>query len=158
MLPLVRQLLCQQRMDGLTRMLDRDFHHLLALVDAALRHASEADGEGAAQALALLRMRLRRRVELEAQLFASLERALDDLAFAPTASLRREHAALMDLLAVVERDFERRDWLAADGDLREIKAALRTHDGEARCTLHPLLDHLDLDGTPAMAVPTPELA
>jgi hypothetical protein len=141
-------------MQGLTSRLDRDFQHALALLEGALRHVSRGDGDGAAELLALLCRRLRRRVELEDRLFLSLELALHDLAFAPTACLRREHAALMSLLAVVERAFERRDWNAAAGDLRELRAALRTHDGEQRRALHPLFDHLDLRSTPSALQPS----
>jgi hypothetical protein len=137
-------------MDGVKRMLDRDFQRGLALLDAALRRVQRGDGDGAAPSLAQLCSHLRRRIELEEeQLFVALEFALHDLAFAPTACLRREHEAILCLLAIVESDFERRDWAAADGDLRELRAALRTHDGEERRTIHPLLGHLPLRLAPA---------
>jgi iron-sulfur cluster repair protein YtfE (RIC family) len=123
--------------------LHRDSRRALALLGALSRGLSDGDGDGAREVMGLLSLRLRRRFTLEEEhLYPALESALGDPRFSPTARMRREHEAIRDLLTTLERDLAHDRWWAADGNLRELEAALRTHLREEEHVLHPLFENL----------------
>jgi hypothetical protein len=104
------------------------------------RYVEERAGERAGDAFTTLAGRLRERIQLEEEkLFPAIERLVGDEHFALTERMRRQHAVLLDLVTGIMDSLNTGAWHAAAGDLRELKAALRTHMDEERRVLMPIL-------------------
>jgi hypothetical protein len=110
---------------------------LQSLVD---RYVEERSGTRAGDAIDTLADRLRERIQLEEEkLFPAIERLVGDKDFALTARMRRQHLVLLDLVTGIQESLNTGAYDAAAGDLRELKAALRTHMDEERRVLMPIL-------------------
>jgi hemerythrin-like domain-containing protein len=148
-------------MRNLLTALARDHHRTLSLI-AAAQH--ELARDGAVPSLAEVGRALRSHLRTEEEvIFTAIEALVDDPKFHVTATLRREHQALRELFAGVEAAVATDNRAGAIGDLRELAAAIATHERKEHQVLYPMAERLgDSDGsdlaaaalsrTPAFAV------
>jgi hypothetical protein len=138
------------------RAIRRDSDRLVALCIVTARKAEAREHAALEVAFTKLAEALRRRLHFEEdELFPRIEHAVSEPVFAITARMRRQHRALVELLAEVEAAIGAGRLEAALFDLRELEAALRTHiDAEARA-LSPGLGALGSDGASLLAALEP---
>lgn len=126
-------------MRSLLHAFHRDHHHLMALVGAT-RQALEDGGD--ASALDALARRLRRHLRIEEEvLFGAVDRVVQDPRYPITATLRREHDVLRELLADCEHALAAGNRAGAAGNLRELEVSLRLHEHKEAQVLYPMAEH-----------------
>ncbi len=135
-----------------------DLFQVIGLIEAAKEElASGRDRES--PALDRLARRLRNHLRLEEELiFPAVERQVQDPEFRLTATLRREHQAIRALLAEVERDLAHDNRAGAVGTLRELLAALHTHEQKERQALFPIAGRVLEESDPALVALLGEVA
>ncbi len=120
--------------------LARDHQRTLHLI-AAAQHELARGGKVPSLTEVGRALRTHLRVE-EVVIFTAIEALIDDPQFHVTATLRREHQALRALFAGIEAALaaDNRAW--AIGDLRELAAAITTHERKEHQVLYPMAERL----------------
>jgi iron-sulfur cluster repair protein YtfE (RIC family) len=137
-------------MRPLLQAFSRDHSHLLALAAAARRELAGPPAPGS-PCFAALALRLRRHLRFEEDLlFPAIERLVGDPDFHLTATLRREHQLLRRLLGDVEEALVLHNHAGALGNLFELEAAMRTHEGKEQRVLYPMADRVTVASERAM--------
>jgi len=127
-------------METLGRALTREARLIEGLQTVVARYVADADSKAASAALDSLAHRLRQRIHTEETLlFPAIEARFGE-DFEPTQRMRREHVAILDLLAKIEAAMTAKNLPAVEGDLYEFKAALHTHHEEEARVIFPLLE------------------
>ena len=109
-----------------------DHSQLPIFVQAAIQDVERTDLLSSTLVAPLVQYLLAHFRREETELFPLAERAAGDPRLPKTASLRREHLVLRELLSDIEAALARRDRAAARGNLLELAASLRLHcDQEA---------------------------
>lgn len=105
----------------------QDHNRLPALVLAAIQDVERTDLLSRSLIAPLARDLLAHFHREEVELFPRTELVTGDLLWSETASLRREHLVLRELLGDIEASLVRRDRAGARGNLLELATSLRLH-------------------------------